>query len=594
MQQADGTTTSPGSDTAPAPSRRYLALLVALVGLLLPLGYAAHSGHVWEDYLITYRHSQNLAEGNGLVFTPGERVHGFTSPINTLLPAGFAYLIGPQHWESVLWAYRICSAVALAAAAYLGVRMVQRFGSNAGWDSTLKHVVAVLAGLWVLTDFKTLAFSANGQEAAFLALFGLLMLHTITRPLDELNRRGWIVLGIAWAGYQYTRPDSFIYCATGLLLLLVAERFRRSVFVVALRAGLLSLALYLPWTLWTWWYYGTPVPHTITAKDGYVDRGWAIGSVVERLSDQIWWTLQRINDTIYGGGSMGFWLVTTGGLISIFAMTVCLWPRAGRLARTASVLTVVAIIYVTLLPRQFPWYLVNASVFMPIALAAVIGALGHRLSRVADVASPRKISIGSNIWLVVAIFALIISIQRGVVLQRSFVVWPIQQELIENRVRRPIGEWLRENARPTDRVYIECLGYVGFFSRLNMLDWPGLCSPAVVEMRKRIGRSDFALTGLLLEPEWIVLRESEIKDFLIYEEFHRDYQPVKTFDVTAEYDRYAAPTPTRPVGVHGITLLRFDKKFTIFKRISPASDPRSPSTNPPDSAPAGPTPSPAS
>jgi hypothetical protein len=61
--------------------------LFAVVAVLVPLLYALYTGHIWEDYFITFRHSQNLCEGHGLVYRPGERVHGFTSPLGTLLPA---------------------------------------------------------------------------------------------------------------------------------------------------------------------------------------------------------------------------------------------------------------------------------------------------------------------------------------------------------------------------------------------------------------------------------------------------------------------------------------------------------------------------
>ena len=60
---------------------------VFIAALLLALGYALATDRVWEDYYITWKSSKNLAEGNGLVFHPGERVHTFTSPLGVLLPA---------------------------------------------------------------------------------------------------------------------------------------------------------------------------------------------------------------------------------------------------------------------------------------------------------------------------------------------------------------------------------------------------------------------------------------------------------------------------------------------------------------------------
>jgi len=60
----------------------------------LALLFAAYTRHAWEDYYITYRCSKNLATGHGLVYTVGERVHAFTSPLNVLIPAALSVMTG--------------------------------------------------------------------------------------------------------------------------------------------------------------------------------------------------------------------------------------------------------------------------------------------------------------------------------------------------------------------------------------------------------------------------------------------------------------------------------------------------------------------
>src|SRR6185312_4860456 len=63
----------------------------------------------------------------------------------------------------------------------------------------------------------------------------------------------------------------------------------------------------------------------------------------------------------------------------------------------------------------------------------------------------------------------------------------VQQALIENGLRRQIGLWLRDHAKtPQDTVMLEPLGYIGYFSGLKMLDYPGLASKEMVEVRKRL------------------------------------------------------------------------------------------------------------
>jgi len=82
----------------------YVVLFVA--GFAIPMLMAAYTDNAWEDWYITFRASQNLAEGHGLVFTEGQRVHTFTSPIGVLVPAGMSYLVGSEQERLALWLYR--------------------------------------------------------------------------------------------------------------------------------------------------------------------------------------------------------------------------------------------------------------------------------------------------------------------------------------------------------------------------------------------------------------------------------------------------------------------------------------------------------
>ena len=99
------------------PAKHANVKLLMVLAVLIPLAFAAFTGHVWEDFYITYRASRNLAAGNGLVFQPGERVHSFTSPLGVLVPALLARLFGPEGDPQVIWAFRALS-LACAEMAY--------------------------------------------------------------------------------------------------------------------------------------------------------------------------------------------------------------------------------------------------------------------------------------------------------------------------------------------------------------------------------------------------------------------------------------------------------------------------------------------
>ena len=87
--------------------RRQPWWLAALLPVSTALVYALYTHQIWEDYLITFRHTANLVQGRGLVYQPGEHVHGFTSVLNTLLPALPYWITGS--FDATIWCFRLCS-----------------------------------------------------------------------------------------------------------------------------------------------------------------------------------------------------------------------------------------------------------------------------------------------------------------------------------------------------------------------------------------------------------------------------------------------------------------------------------------------------
>src|SRR5262245_45676020 len=82
---------------------------VFLAAAALALAFALFTNHAWEDYYITWRVSKNFATGHGLVFTIGERLHVFTSPLGVLLPALASILTFNSSDTAALWIFRAMS-----------------------------------------------------------------------------------------------------------------------------------------------------------------------------------------------------------------------------------------------------------------------------------------------------------------------------------------------------------------------------------------------------------------------------------------------------------------------------------------------------
>jgi hypothetical protein len=215
--------------------------LIFGLALLVALGWAATTSHVWEDYYITYRSSRNLATGHGLVFNVGEKLHTFTSPLGVLLPAAASWLTGTQSDTAAIWLFRFWSAAAFAGAAVLVWAVARRFQYG-------RFAAAALVA-FVILDGKGIDFSVNGMETGFLLLF---LAYTLW-AMFACTGRQWLHLGLAWGALMWTRPDSFLYIgllSAGVFLFNDPARTgltRGQWLKLFLQAGAVCTALYLPW-----------------------------------------------------------------------------------------------------------------------------------------------------------------------------------------------------------------------------------------------------------------------------------------------------------------------------------------------------------
>jgi len=63
-------------------------------------------------------------------------------------------------------------------------------------------------------------------------------------------------------------------------------------------------------------------------------------------------------------------------------------------------------------------------------------------------------------------------------------------------------------------VTAEAAGYIGYFSRATLYDYPGLTSKTALSAILKLPRADRTLTALIaaLQPPWIVLRPPELEE----------------------------------------------------------------------------------
>jgi hypothetical protein len=493
---------------------QWTALVVAA---LLPLAFAAFTRHAWEDYFITLRSSRHLVEGHGLVFNPGERVHTFTSPLGVVVPALCTALAGPDREETALWIFRLVNAALLAGAAALLWRRATSLGL--GWVGQ----VALFALLFL--EAKLIDFSINGMETALLVFFTLLLWCEVESRASPRPP----VIAIAVAGLMWTRPDAFLLAGAILGARVAirdpAETTPRAAPRLLRRGLLLGGLFYLPWFAWAWWYYGTPVPHTVVAKSAYTPLvHW------EQLLLIPWRTLlgqsMLLDLFLPAYWNFGGWpsllphLAHALSGIAAFAWLVPAFPTA---ARRASFAVFVGMFYLCSIVL-FPWYVPPWTALAALALAFLLDAF-HRTAVDAGRQGLAQICRSLGATLVVVQVAVLVA-----------VAWQMRvgQSLVEEGVRRGIGVWLRQHAARSDTVFLEPLGYIGYFSQLKTYDFPGLSSPEVVAA-VRSGARRYADVIARLQPDWVVLRPAEAaRPEFAQTGVLRHYEHVKTWDASPQ------------------------------------------------------------
>lgn len=244
---------------------RWLPFLVGLVLLV------AHNLRFWpwtlDDAFITFRYAENLAEGLGPVFNPGERVEGYTNFLWMILLSG-AHALGA---DTLTAAKALGALLTLASTALLcvGDRIVPAMPRKTALAAALLSATSPLVTRW----------SLSGMEVSLLLLLLLsaVLLHLRDREQPRLG--GAVALGVLCALASMTRPDAgLLFAALGLdRLWQVLRRAgreaeggaqRRGALAGMLAFGLVFVAVYGAYFGWRWSYYGWLLPNTFYVKVG--------------------------------------------------------------------------------------------------------------------------------------------------------------------------------------------------------------------------------------------------------------------------------------------------------------------------------------
>lgn len=549
--------------------RTQLEFAALALGLIIPIVFVVHTNQVWEDFLITYRHSENLVNGHGLVYQIGERVHGFTSPLNTLLPALFLWITKAPSYATPLLLFRLVSLAGLLVAMLSVLAILRREDP----PSRVRLIACAFFPILVGLEIKTTAFAMNGQEAGLMLGFLApgLVLAFLGWPRSGVGLGSLCLTGLMW-----TRPDGFVY---GLALALGGLAFGaapwRDFLRSFVRSTLIAIALYLPWAMFAQIYYGSFVPHTIIAKHGtqvlQSDNFGLMAPVaasIMSLPQRMVAVFAAIYDFQLLSGPLTWPKWSHDLALGLELAVVLYWllpvkDRLGRLTSLCSLFVLCYLAYASLIAVSSPWYYPPLAFLSLLTLVRMVvtlpGYLGDKLGGILTISG-------------VAILTLFL----GFIFLNSSRALKIKQEIVDGKNRRELGLWLRENVKDHETVYLEPLGYIGYYSQRKMLDWPGLVAPEVVAARKKIGHPANSPWGTFqwgrgaeeTKPDWIVARIGEVNQMKASEFLSREYRPVRAFNVIGEV--LDAGT------FYGCSVNYDDAVFQVFRRVPVSQVPGGP------------------
>ena len=442
------------------------ALAFALLAIALRILHGVYVQRVWEDALISVLHSENFWRGMGLTHVrPGQApLHGSTSPLSVLIPMiGDAFHIG--------WGYRFLRLVSVFGG---GLTVIYTYAIAAHPKINLPKPAAILAMGYVALEHHQILWGMAGMETQVVTL-------VLIASMYYLIAEKPVALGLSLGLCMLARPDfAFWTVIAGIYVL--CTRWRDFPKVVGI-----ACLVYGPWILFTFAYYGSPIPNTVYAKGlGYYlwwdHPGLTYMEVKREVWDRVTGTyflntlFQSLGPSYAGHGThyraviqdhgiianTMLFLALSGSIVALVRRQIALWP-------IAAFTLVYSLYYIFFVPTVFGWYIV------PFAAATIL-LCGRGLSAWAQLLPSDRLRIP-----IMTVWSMMYLIGLGALLPLTFHTDKRIQEDVDGGQRKKMALYLKETTLPTDWIGCEALGYISYYSQRPVYDWPGLANREVVQ-----------------------------------------------------------------------------------------------------------------
>lgn len=269
---------------------RWRSLLVTLglggaAGLLLWWRLVSVPSSWWmarDDAVITLSHARNLVQSGSIGVSPGDRVEGYSSPLQFLL-ASVALSIRDTGYRHLTLAITIASVVGMAMLSFVHLRSIARRGSDVTAGIPAMSVIATgLFMIGVVSHWTTIGWVASGMENGP----ALLVMVAVVASMPLMTScRWWSYLPSVLVGLLAIARVEFAVFIVPLLMTIAIARHRSNSHLSEqgqpvwgnARRNLADIGAHLAPAigivvsvhLARRWYFGSWLPHTATVQERF-------------------------------------------------------------------------------------------------------------------------------------------------------------------------------------------------------------------------------------------------------------------------------------------------------------------------------------
>jgi hypothetical protein len=402
-----------------------LLYIIASVGLVY-----FNRPNIPDDAMIYLRVAENIANGSGWSFNPGDTFNATTSSIQTIFLAFLLYI--GMDGARVLWFTYAVSLSVGGVALHVALRDRHR---NAA------HIAPFLILIWPVV------LSSIGLETA-------IMFALITLAVLAFEKNLKLPTGLLCGLVALTRPEGV---ALGMIVMTAHFlRLRKFSALIALGWGSVIAA----WLLFSWTMFGTLLPHT--------------GLVKSLQSNILWWE---------AGGP---WLrAFAGSLPNIPLIAPLALLGAVRATRAFSSGEVFPAVFVSFgivqvagysildAPAGYWWYYAPGGISLIVAASLGLDELQRQLEGYTPNWAKTIGFAVSGIWTSIVTWGFITSLEH-----------PLGTPYRLSGEYADAANWIRENSAEDAWVAAIEIGYVGYYSKRNVRDGLGLLHEEAIEPLK--------------------------------------------------------------------------------------------------------------